>query len=85
MGTINLRTGKLYYNPETGQMTVRDIRGELAPQGLHEGDMLKVFVEERRAWFDDVLSRALDGEWCLPGTLLKGRALNGIEVKIMEA
>lgn len=74
--------GTLFYNAETGRMAVKDKDEKILKIGLHRGERLTVYNAELRVWRDDVLDMSLDGEWCLPCNLLKGKQLDGVQVKI---
>ncbi len=73
--------GKLFYNPETGRIAVRDC-GIIIKSGLHRGEELLVYNEETKQWVKDFLIVSLDGEWCLPRCLLRGKQLDGITVQL---
>lgn len=75
--------GQLFYNPETGKMSVRDCDAILKSD-LQLGEELIVYDKKNKRWLNDFLGLSLDGEWCLPRCILKGKALNGITVRLYK-
>lgn len=75
--------GTLFYNPETERMAVRDC-GAIIKSGLHREEELLVYDERTKEWVKDFLLLSLDGEWCLPRCLLRGKQLDGVIVRLCD-